>query len=77
MDGAMHNYTVTFLGPRSGRRSVGVRDATCASEAESMARAAHPEHADDIVYDICRTGLGTTEMPVNGVRPHSRKKLEE
>lgn len=67
------DYTVTFAGERRGRHSVWIKGASCASEAESMARAQCPEHADKPIMDICRKIRSANAVPAG----YSRTKLKE
>jgi len=57
------DYTVTFSGTKRGGHKVGVKGASCSSEAERDARRQHPEHDDKPVHDICRHS-NSSDMPV-------------
>ena len=70
------DYTVTFSGPRRGGHKVGVKGASCAGEAERMARSQHPEHDNKPVWDICRWGC-SSDKPANSTSSHTRKELAE
>ena len=55
-------YTVVFAGTR---KKIKVPDATCAHEAEVLARKRNPAHANDSVYDICRSSGNSSSSPTN------------
>jgi hypothetical protein len=68
------DYTVIFPSEKRGGLKVGVQGASCASEAESIARARHPEHRDSPVLDISQWA-NNSSAPANSFT--SRKELAE